>query len=77
MAVGSVGIGAIMRESRNTDASPLDDNRPDLEPRLGRDEFDLTAIGRLHLADANLAQVLRDGSSLPEFRRAEHERALV
>lgn len=77
MAVGSVGIGATLRESRTQGAAPVRDNLPELERRLGSDEFDLIAIGRLHLADPALATTLRSGATLPEFDRTIHEAALI
>ncbi|TCN51322.1 2,4-dienoyl-CoA reductase-like NADH-dependent reductase (Old Yellow Enzyme family) [Rhodococcus sp. SMB37] len=77
MAVGSVGIGASLRESRLAGVAPTDDNIPELERRLSDDEFDLIAIGRLHLADPALATKLRDGAALPEFDRSVHESTLT
>ncbi|MEE2058857.1 NADH:flavin oxidoreductase [Rhodococcus artemisiae] len=77
MAVGSVGIGASLRESRLAGVAPTDDNIPELERRLADDEFDLIAIGRLHLADPALATKLRDGAALPEFDRSAHEGTLT
>ncbi|NLV78837.1 MAG: 12-oxophytodienoate reductase [Rhodococcus sp.] len=77
MAVGSVGIAKSLRESRVDGAAPTRDNIPELERRLGDGEFDLIAIGRLHLADPALATTLRDGDTLPEFDRAVHEASLT
>ncbi|MFD6857974.1 12-oxophytodienoate reductase [Rhodococcus sp. NPDC060090] len=77
MAVGSVGIGASLRENRSGSAASTVDNIPELERRLSDDEFDLIAIGRLHLADPSLATTLRDGSALPEFDRSVHEATLT
>ncbi len=77
MAVGSVGIGATLRESRTQGSAPVRDNLPELESRMSRDEFDLIAIGRLHLADPTLATTLRNGAALPEFDRTIHEAALL
>lgn len=44
--------------------------------RLGAAEFDLVAIGRLHLAEPALAAVLRENGPLPTFDRDRHERCL-
>ncbi|MGN5238277.1 MULTISPECIES: NADH:flavin oxidoreductase [unclassified Rhodococcus (in: high G+C Gram-positive bacteria)] len=77
MAVGSVGLGASLRESRTSGTAPTADNIPELERRLSGEEFDLIAIGRLHLADPALATKLRDGSALPEFDRSVHEGTLT
>src|SRR3546814_14824898 len=48
MAVGSVGIGKSLRDSRIEGVAPVVDNIPQLEERIGSGEFDLIAIGRLH-----------------------------
>lgn len=77
MAVGSVGIGTSLRESRLAGAAPSRNNIPELERRLGDDEFDLIAIGRLHLADPSLATTLRTRAELPEFDRGVHEASLI
>ncbi|MCD2110433.1 12-oxophytodienoate reductase [Rhodococcus rhodochrous] len=77
MAVGSVGIATTLRESRLQGSAPARNNVPKLERRLGDDEFDLIAIGRLHLADPSLATTLRNGAELPEFDRSVHEAALI
>lgn len=58
-------------------SAPAEDNIPELERRLSADEFDLAAIGRLHLADPTLATTLREGSDLPEFDRAAHATDLI
>lgn len=75
MAVGSFGLGASLREAHAGATTSTADHRLELERRLGEEEFDLIAIGRLHLADPNLARILRDGASLPEFDREAHELA--
>jgi 2,4-dienoyl-CoA reductase-like NADH-dependent reductase (Old Yellow Enzyme family) len=77
MAVGSVGIGKSLRDSRIEGVAPVVDNIPQLEERIGSGEFDLIAIGRLHLADPALATTLRDGSPRPAFDRAVHEGSLI
>ncbi|AKE91509.1 MULTISPECIES: FMN oxidoreductase [Rhodococcus] len=77
MAVGSVGIGKSLRESRISGSAPVDDNIPELERRLGSGEFDLIAVGRLHLADPALATTLRAGGPLPAFDREIHEASLT
>ncbi|EID77379.1 oxidoreductase [Rhodococcus opacus RKJ300 = JCM 13270] len=41
--------------------------------RLKSNEFDLVAIGRLHLADPALARTLRRGGPIPTFDRERHE----
>nr|WP_218680439.1 12-oxophytodienoate reductase [Rhodococcus qingshengii] len=76
MAVGSVGIGATLRESLTGTASPTVDNLAVVERRMTDEEFDLIAIGRLHLADPALAGTLRAGHSLPVFDRKLHEARL-
>ncbi|MCJ0905388.1 NADH:flavin oxidoreductase [Rhodococcus sp. ARC_M6] len=77
MAVGSVGLGKSLRDSRIEGSSPVVDNIPELEKRIGTGEFDLIAIGRLHLADPALATTLRAGDPLPAFDRAVHEGSLT
>ncbi|NDK71500.1 12-oxophytodienoate reductase [Rhodococcus qingshengii] len=77
MAVGSVGIGKSLRDSRIEGVAPVVDNIPQLEERIGSGEFDLIAIGRLHLADPALATTLRAGGLLPAFDRAVHEGSLI
>ncbi|MBM4507883.1 12-oxophytodienoate reductase, partial [Rhodococcus hoagii] len=77
MAVGSVGIGKSLRDSRIDGSAPVVDNIPELEKRIGGGEFDLIAIGRLHLADPALASRLRAGEPLPEFVRDVHEGSLT
>ncbi|MFC7446804.1 NADH:flavin oxidoreductase [Rhodococcus daqingensis] len=76
MAVGSVGIGKSLRDSRLEGSAPTVDNIAELERRIGSEEFDLIAIGRLHLADPGLAGTLRAAGPLPAFDRARHEGAL-
>lgn len=77
MAVGSFGLGKPLRESRLEGGADVVDNRDELERRLGSDEFDLIAVGRLHLADPALAETLRTGGALPAFDRAVHEGSLT
>lgn len=79
MAVGSVGLSKTLRESRTGDsaAASAQNNIPELERRLAEDEFDLIAIGRLHLADPSLATTLLTGGALPEFDRTVHESTLT
>lgn len=77
MAVGSVGLGTSMRESRAAGAAEVVDNLPEVERRLAAEEFDLVAIGRLHLADASLSTTLRSGAAVPAFDRAVHEGTLT
>lgn len=73
MAVGSFGIGKSLRDSRLTGQAPVKDNRAELARRLGGDEFDLIAVGRLHLAEPELGKVLTEGRELPAFDRPKHE----
>ncbi|MCR5976662.1 12-oxophytodienoate reductase [Gordonia jinghuaiqii] len=77
MAVGSVGLGKPMRDSRIEGAAPVVDNIGEVGRRLGSAEFDLIAIGRMHLADPELATTLRGGAPLTPFDRAVHEGSLV
>lgn len=78
MAVGSVGLGSTLRESRQQDAAlPPVDNIGELERRLRCGEFDLIALGRLHLADPAIATRLRSGDKLPRFDRELHEVSLT
>ncbi|MBS4753362.1 12-oxophytodienoate reductase [Nocardioides sp. zg-ZUI104] len=76
-AVGSVGLGAPMRESRAAGAAAAHDNLGEVERRLAAGEFDLVSVGRLHLADPTLAHTLRTGGPLPEFDRSVHEATLT
>lgn len=71
MAVGSFGMGPTLRETLSRGANEMVDNRKELMERLGK-EFDLIAIGRLHLAEPRIAEILRSGGMLPLFDRAEH-----
>lgn len=75
MAVGSFGMAPSRKEARAGAATSAVDHRLELERRLDAEEFDLIAIGRLHLADPNLARLLRDGAALPTFDREAHELA--
>ncbi|GAA4476588.1 NADH:flavin oxidoreductase [Rhodococcus olei] len=69
MAVGSVGLDKPLRDGGT--AAPAD--LAGLHRRLDAGEFDLVALGRLHLADPALAETLRRGGPLPEFDRDRHE----
>lgn len=73
MAVGSVGLGKPLRDSRIEGAAGVVDNIGEVERRVGTGEFDLIAIGRMHLADPALATTLRTGAPLTPFDRAVHE----
>ncbi|MFE3226077.1 NADH:flavin oxidoreductase [Nocardia sp. NPDC059228] len=77
MAVGSVGLGKSLRESRIDGEATSHDNIPELERRMAAGEFDLIAIGRLHLADPRLASTLRQRTELPSYNRAVHEAVLT
>ncbi|MEO1658387.1 MAG: NADH:flavin oxidoreductase [Pseudomonadota bacterium] len=77
ITVGSVGLssdffGAFV--GQNSELRPLDD----LEERLDRGEFDLVAVGRALLQDANWAAKVRDGrlDELHDYN-AESLKALV
>lgn len=76
MAVGSVGLGKPMRDSRIEGAAEVVDNVGEVERRIESGEFDLIAIGRMHLADPELATTLRTGAPLTAFDRALHEGSL-
>ncbi|ONM50303.1 NADH:flavin oxidoreductase [Nocardia donostiensis] len=73
MAVGSVGLGKSLRDSHVEGAAEVVDNIYEVERRLESGEFDLIAIGRLHLADPALTETLRTGAPLTPFNRAVHE----
>lgn len=78
MAVGSVGLGQSLRDGRLSGPTVESvDNLAELEERLAADEFDLVAIGRLHLADPRIAETLRAGGPLPAFDRRVHEAVLT
>ncbi|MFD4467817.1 12-oxophytodienoate reductase [Rhodococcus sp. NPDC058505] len=72
MAVGSVGLSTALREAGTPEPVGLDG----LLRRLDGNEFDLVAVGRLHLADPALARTVRAGGPLPVFDRAVHEARL-
>ncbi|MBM7277195.1 12-oxophytodienoate reductase [Gordonia rubripertincta] len=76
MAVGSVGLGKTLRDSRIEGAAPVVDNIDEVARRIAADEFDLIAIGRMHLADPALATTLRTGAPLTPFDRPRHEGSL-
>lgn len=69
MAVGSVGLSKSLRDAGTPEPADLDG----LLRRLEAQEFDLVAIGRLHLADPSLARTLRGGGPMPMFDRERHE----
>lgn len=73
MAVGSFGIGPSLRESRAGAPNISVDNQVELERLLSAGEFDLIAVGRMHLAAPDLAKLLKDQTQLPEFDRDMHE----
>ncbi|MEU6657638.1 12-oxophytodienoate reductase [Streptomyces sp. NPDC046821] len=73
MAVGSVGLGTTLQESLSQGQAGALDNIPELLRLLGRSEFDLAGVGRLHLADPSLTRRLRDASPLPEFDKQLHQ----
>lgn len=76
MAVGSVGLGKTLRDSQIDGASPVIDNIAAVEQRVGSGEFDIIAIGRMHLADPALATTLRTGGALTPFNRRDHATSL-
>lgn len=77
MAVGSVGLGTAMRDSRIDGGAAVVDNIGEAGQRVASGEFDLIAVGRLHLANPELTNTLRSGAPLTAFDRAIHEGSLV
>lgn len=77
MAVGSVGLGKPMRDSRIDGAASVVDNIGEADRRIASGEFDLIAVGRLHLANPDLTDALRNGAPLTAFDRAIHEGSLL
>lgn len=73
MAVGSFGLRAFRRDGSAASAADSMGSRAELERRLAAEEFDLIAVGRMHLADPALARTLREDSPLPAFDRERHE----
>ncbi|PKV77420.1 NADH:flavin oxidoreductase [Nocardia fluminea] len=73
MAVGSVGLSTSLHEQGVPEPAALDG----LYRRLADAEFDLVAIGRLHLAEPAIARVLRTGAPLPSFDQDRHVRVLT
>lgn len=69
IAVGSVGMPT--PPQKNDDPAPA--RLEGVFERLEREEFDLVAVGRMHLADPELATTLGSGRDLPTFDRATHE----
>lgn len=76
MAVGSFGLGAYRRDGNATAQEAGSTSRVEVERRLADDEFDLLAIGRMHLADPSLARTLQRGETLRAFDRNTHELTL-
>lgn len=78
MAVGSVGLDVSLRDTRTAGATASSvDNLDEVARRLDAGEFDLVAIGRMHLADPSLATTLRSGRPLVPFDRPVHEGSLT
>lgn len=75
-AVGGVGIGTSLREQKAGAEVRPSDNVDQVVDLMGRGEFDLISVGRLHLADPAIAGVLRSAGPLPEFVREQHEAPL-
>ena len=75
-AVGGVGIGTSLREQKAGAEVRPSDNVDQVVDLMGRGEFDLVSVGRLHLADPAIAGVLRSAGPLPEFVREQHEAPL-
>ena len=75
-AVGGVGIGTSLREQKSGKPAIAADNIDAVVECMERGEFDLISVGRLHLADPSIAQVLREAGPLPEFVREVHEMPL-
>lgn len=73
MAVGSVGLRTSLHERDIPEPAALDG----LYRRLADAEFDLVAIGRLHLAEPTIARILRTGAPLPTFDPDRHQRVLT
>lgn len=73
MATGGFGVA-----SSRPGAAPVDsaEHHHRLKMKLDADEFDLIAIGRLHLADPHLVAALRRRSELPRFEARRHEAVL-
>ncbi|WP_432420457.1 12-oxophytodienoate reductase [Nocardia neocaledoniensis] len=72
MAVGSIGMSAALRDPE----APVPVGLDGVHRRLDSGEFDLVAIGRLHLADPALAETLRTGAPLRPYDREVHPRRL-
>ena len=68
MAVGSVGLSTSLRDAGPATTIGIDG----LLQRLATGEFDLAAIGRLHLADPALAATLSAGTALAPFDLRRH-----
>ncbi|MDV6298955.1 12-oxophytodienoate reductase [Dietzia maris] len=75
-AVGGVGIGTSLREQKSGKPAIAADNIDAVVECMERGEFDLISVGRLHLADPSIAEVLRTAGPLPEFVREVHEMPL-
>ena len=75
-AVGGVGIGTSLREQKSGTPTHASDNLDQVVAAMDRGEFDLIAVGRLHLAEPAIARVLREAAPLPEFVREVHEMPL-
>ncbi|WP_238526440.1 12-oxophytodienoate reductase [Gordonia neofelifaecis] len=81
MAVGSIGMpkgaasAAMTAHGNNTtDTSVANDHTiDDAADRVESGEFDLVAIGRLHLSNPDLVARIRDGLDPVEFDRDRHE----
>ena len=72
MAVGSVGLTKSLRDSGVPEPADLSG----LLRRVDEEEFDLVAIGRLHLADPAIAETIRTGGALPTYERKKYESRL-
>lgn len=75
-AVGGVGIGTSLREQKSGKEVRPADNIDAVVAAMDRGEFDLISVGRLHLADPEIARILREAGPLPEFVREVHEMPL-
>ena len=70
ISVGSVGLDSDFMEAfggASSSHSPLDD----LVARMEREEFDLIAVGRALISDANWARKVRDGRDVQGFDAAD------
>ncbi|WP_454721217.1 MULTISPECIES: NADH:flavin oxidoreductase [Cupriavidus] len=70
IAVGSVTLDVSVTDTITGLASTAADNLHDVETRLRQGEFDLIAVGRAMIANADWARRVRDGKPLRPFDRS-------